>query len=136
MTTIVEVPKKVVNSDALTAELKASAGASFEGWSMGKTWPGVLRLHFVDGTPQAVIDAALTVYAAHNPAVLTPAQQLAARRETAKGDLQAADFVAVLNQINAASTLADAKPILKKLLALTYRLALAQGMTDATDPGA
>jgi hypothetical protein len=136
MTAIVEVPKKTINSTALTAELKAAADPHFEGWSMGKAWPGVVRLHFADGTAQATIDAALAVYAAHNPAVLTPAQELAARRVTAEGDLQAADFAAVLAQINAATSLADAKPILKKLLALTYRMALAQGMTDKTDPGA
>jgi hypothetical protein len=76
------------------------------------------------------------VIAAHNPVTLTADQALAARRLTAAGDLQAADFVAVLNQINAATSLADAKPILKKLLALTYRLALAQDLTNATDPGA
>jgi hypothetical protein len=76
------------------------------------------------------------VIAAHDPAVLTPAQELAARRLAAQGDVSQADFAAVLAQINAASTLADAKPILKKLLALTYRVALAQGLTDADDPGA
>jgi hypothetical protein len=132
----IPVSQKTINPETLAAEMTAAIGAAWQGWSTGKAWPGVVRLHFADGTAQAAIDAALAVYAAHNPAVLTPAQTLAARRVTAEGDLQAADFAAVLAQINAATSLADAKPILKKLLALTYRLALAQGMTDKTDPGA
>jgi hypothetical protein len=129
------VQRKPINAEALAAEMTVAIGAAWQGWSARKTDPDHFSLHVPDGTPQATIDAAIQVYAAHNPAVLTPAQELAARRLTAAGDLQAADFAAVLAQINAAASLADAKPILKKLLALTYRLALAQGMTDATDPG-
>lgn len=130
------VPRKTINPETLAAQMTAAIGTAWQGWSARKTDPDHYILHVPDGTAQATIDAALTVYANHDPAVLTPDQQLDARRVTAAGDLQATDFVAVLNQINAATSLADAKPILRKLLALTYRLALAQGMTDATDPGA
>lgn len=134
MTAIVEVPRKIINSTALTAELKSAAGPQFEGWSMGKTWPNVIRLHFNDGAAQAAIDAAIQAYAAHNPAVLTAEQQLEARRIAAQGEVGAADFLAVLNQINAAASLADAKPILRSLLRLMYRIALAEGLTDAENP--
>jgi hypothetical protein len=130
------VPRKTINPAALAAEMTAAIGPAWQGWSARASDVTNYVLHVPDATPQATIDAAIAVYNAHNPAVLTPAQQLAARREVAKGDVSAADFVAVLNQINAATSLADAKPILKKLLALTYRVALAQGLTDAADPGA
>lgn len=129
----IEAPAQPINGQTLDAELRAVAGAAYLNHSQGSKWPGVVRLHFADGTPQAVIDAALQVYAAHDPAVLTPAQELAARRVAAQGALEVADFAAVLAQINAAGSLADAKPILRKLLALVYRVALAQGLTDAPD---
>jgi hypothetical protein len=132
----VNAPLKIINAPLLKTELDTASTGAYQGYSVGSKWPGIVRLHFADGTAQAVIDATLAAYTAHNPNTLTADQALAARRLTAAGDLQAADFVAVLNQINAATTLADAKPILKKLLALTYRLALAQGLTNATDPGA
>jgi hypothetical protein len=132
----INVPLKTINAPQLKAELDAASAGAYQGYSVGAKWPGIVRLHFADSTTQSVIDTTLAAYTAHNPNTLTADQALAARRLTAAGDLQAADFVAVLNQINAATTLADAKPILKKLLALTYRLALAQGLTNATDPGA
>jgi hypothetical protein len=130
------VPFKIVNAPQLKAELDAASGGAYQGYSVGSKWLGMARLHFADNTKQPAIDATINAYEAHDPAVLTTDQTLAARRLAAAGDLAAADFVAVLNQINAATSLADAKPILKKLLALTYRVALAQGLTDATDPGA
>lgn len=133
----VSVPRKVINGSSLDAELRAAIGAAYQGYSYNRpVSPDTYTLHFADGTPQATIDAAILVYQNHNANVLTPDQQLAARRVAAAGDLQAADFAAVLAQINAATSLADAKPILRKLLALTYRLALAHGMTDKPDPGA
>lgn len=134
MTITIEVPQKSINDAVLSAELEAAAPEAVAGFSQGKAWPGLVRLHFADGTPQAVIDAALAAYAAHNPAVLSPAQELAARRAAAQGDVSNADFLSVLNAINDASTLAAAKPIMRQLLRLIYRVALAQGLTDASDP--
>lgn len=130
------VTRKPINAETLVAEMTAAIGAAWQGWSARKADAEHYALHVPDGTPQATINAALQVYADHDWTALTPAQELAARRIAAQGKLAAADFVAVLNQINAATSLADAKPILKKLLALTYRVALAQGLTDAADPGA
>jgi hypothetical protein len=123
-----------INWPALDYELRVALPGQLDGTSYAK---GNLTVHVKAGLDaEALRPAIAAVIAAHDPALLTPEQQLTARRVAAKGDLSAADFVAVLNQINAATSLADAKPILKKLLALTYRLALAEGLTDATDPGA
>jgi hypothetical protein len=124
-----------INWPALDAELRAALPGKLDGTSYDKHT--ILTVHVKAGqNAEALRPTIAAVIVAHNPNTLTADQALAARRLTAAGDLQAADFVAVLNQINAATTLADAKPILKKLLALTYRLALAQGLTNATDPGA
>ena len=123
----------LINFQALDAELRAALPAQLYGISQDKH--ANLTVHVVDGLDaQALRSSIAGVIAAHDPAKLSPAQALAARRIAAQGDLAAADFAALLAQINAASTLADAKPILKQLLALTYRLALAQGLTDADNP--
>jgi predicted hydrolase (HD superfamily) len=135
MTALDMGPNPAANFPALDAALRAALPGQLDGISWDKH--GNLTVIVTEGRDaEALRPQIAAVIAAHNPSVLTPAQTLAARRVTAADDLQAADFAAVLAQINAATTLADAKPILKKLLALTYRLALAQGMTDATDPGA
>lgn len=130
----IEAPAQPINGQTLDAELRAVAGAAYLNHSQGSKWPGVVRLHFADGTPQTAIDAALQVYAAHNPDVLTPEQAVTARRAVAAGELSNADFLAVLHAINDATTLAAAKPILRQLLRLVYRMALAQGLTAAEDP--
>lgn len=125
----------LINFARLDYELRAALPGKLDGISQDKFKN--LTVHVTAGeNADALQPQIAAVITAHNPSVLTPDQALAARREAAKGDLSAADFAAVLTQINAATSLADAKPILRKLLALTYRLALAQGMTDATDPGA
>jgi hypothetical protein len=135
MTTLDMGALPAANFPALDAELRAAIPGKLDGLAWDKH--GNLTVIVAAGQDAESLRGAIAaVIAAHNPAVLTPAQQLAARRLAAAGDLQAADFAAVLAQINAATSMADAKPILKKLLALTYRLALAQGMTDKTDPGA
>jgi hypothetical protein len=125
-----------INFNALDAELRAALPGKLDGINnnakTGELWVIVTK----GQDAEALRPQIAAVIAAHNPAVLTAEQATAARRVAAQGDLQAADFVTVLNQINAATSLADAKPILKKLLALTYRVALAQGLTDKTDPGA
>jgi len=130
----IEAPAQPINGQTLDAELRAVAGAAYLNHSQGSKWPGVVRLHFADGTPQATLDAARAVYAAHNPDVLTDEQAAVARRVAAAGELSNADFLAVLNAINDATTLAAAKPILRQLLRLVYRMALAQGLTAAEDP--
>lgn len=131
----VQVLKKPVNAQALDAAIRAAV-PGYEGYAIGAKWPDHVRLLFADGTPQAQIDTALALYAAHDPNVLTPEQALQARRLAAMGDVETEDFAALLNQINAATSLADAKPILRKLLALTYRMALATELTNAPGPGA
>jgi hypothetical protein len=135
MTELIMGALPAANFPALDAELRAALPGKLDGISWDKH--GNLTVIVTTGhDAESLRGPVAAVIAAHNPAVLTPTQQLAARREAAKGDVSNADFVAVLNQINAATSLADAKPILRKLLALTYRLALAQGMTNANDPGA
>lgn len=130
------VQRKPVNAETLAAEMTAAIGAAWQGWSARKADAKHYALHVPDGTPQATINAALQVYADHDWTAQTPAQQLAARRIAAEGEVSSADFLALWNQINAASSLADAKPILKALLRLQYRVALAAGLTDAPDPEA
>lgn len=135
MTDIFMGPLPLINFAALDAELRAALPGKLDGISQDKH--ANLTVHVKAGENATALQPQIAaVIAAHNPAVLTPAQELAARRLAAQGELSVADFAAVLAQINAASSLADAKPILKKLLALTYRVALAQGLTDADDPGA
>lgn len=126
----------LANLDRLDYELRAALPSKLDGLKRNDKTGDLWVIVTTGQDAEALRPQIAAVIATHDPAALTPAQQLAARRLAAQGDLEAADFAAVLAQINAASTLADAKPILKKLLALTYRLALAQGMTDASDPGA
>lgn len=124
-----------INFARLDYDLRAALPGALDGISQDKH--GNLTVIVSTGqNAEALRPAIAAVIAAHDPAALTPAQALAARRLEAQGDLEAADFAAVLAEINGASTLAAIKPILRKLLALSYRLALAQGMTSASDPGA
>lgn len=127
-------PQPLINFDALDAQLRTALPTQLTGASYAK---GVLTVHVAAGLDAEALRPTIAgVIAAHNPAVLSEAQALAARRIAAQGDLNNADFLAVLNQINTASSLADAKPIMKSLLRLQYRVALAAGLTDAPDPEA
>ena len=123
----------LINFDVLDKELRAALPVACDGLSYN-AGDGLI-VYIRDGEDAESLRPAIAgVIAAHDPAVLSPAQELAARRIAAQGDLNNADFLAVLNAINAATTLAAAKPIMRQLLRLVYRVALAQGLTDASDP--
>lgn len=131
----ITVPRKIINAPALEAELRAAAGAAYDGWSYNKpVAPDVYTLHFNDGAAQAAIDAALQAYAAHDPAVLTAEQQLEARRAAAEQDLRVVDFKQVLQAINALAIPQEAKTVLRQILLLQYKSALATGIIDTPDP--
>ena len=126
-------PQPQVNFQALDAELRQFFPNKLDGISQDKT--GTLIVHVTAGENAVALRGPIeSVIAAHDPTALTPAQALRARRLAAAGELSNADFLAVLNAINNATTLAAAKPIMRQLLRLVYRVALAQGLTTAGDP--
>jgi len=135
MSMTVEVPTKIVNPPALSAELQAAAGASYEGWSQGKKWPGVIRLHFADGTAQTKINAATLAYANHDPNVLTTAQQQDAAQDTARTQLSQTDFDTWKTNFAAATTLAQIKPLVAQLARVVWMIAKSQGLVTSDDPG-
>lgn len=126
--------RPALNLDLLDAELKAALPGQIDGLKRndknGDLWVIVTE----DADADALKPQALAVLQAHDPNVLTPAQETAARRIAAQGEVSNADFLAVLNAINDATTLAAAKPIMRQLLRLVYRVALAAWLTDAPDP--
>lgn len=133
----VTVPKKIVNGQALEAELRAAAGPAYDGYSYNKPIaPDVFTLHFADGTAQATIDAALLAYAAHDPSVKTEGQQVEARQLQAAADLALEDFTNVKDAINALSVADPVKQVLRRMNRNTARLALAVRASIGTDPGA
>lgn len=133
MTITIEVPQKSINDAVLSAELEAAAHEAVAGFSQGKAWPGLVRLHFADGTPQAVIDAALAAYAAHDPTQLSPDQQRAARAAAALESLGAADYKAWRTGVENATTQAQLKARLLNLGLVVWKLLQAQGLTDTAD---
>lgn len=133
MTITIEVPQKSINDAVLSAELEAAAPEAVAGFSQGKAWPGLVRLHFADGTPQAVIDAALAAYAAHDPTQLSPDQQRAARAAAALESLGAADYKAWRTGVENATTQAQLKARLLNLGLVVWKLLQAQGLTDTAD---
>lgn len=122
MTQTIDVPIQIINGPALQSELQTAGGAAYQGYSQGAKWPGMIRLHFADGTAQPVIDAALAAYAAHDPSVKTPEQAKVAAQEAALTDLKAVDFAA----LQKSGTLQEVRDAV-------FKLALAFGLADPPD---
>ena len=72
------IERESVNPDALHAQLKAALGESCPGLSVGG---GVVTIHLADETTAQQQAEARAIVAAHDPAVLTPAQQTARDRD-------------------------------------------------------
>jgi hypothetical protein len=128
-------PRPGLNFPLLDAELRAALPGKLDGIS----WDKADRLTVVvtEGEEaQSLRSVIAAVIAVHNPTKRTPEQDRAARRAAALGDVNNADFVALWNAIDNAASLAAVKPLMKAMLLLQFRVALAAGLTDADEPGA
>jgi hypothetical protein len=115
----VNTPLKTINAPLLKTELDAASGGAYQGYSVGSKWPGIVRLHFADATAQAVIDATLAAYTAHNPNTLTADQAQAAAKDEAFAELKAVDFTA----LQKAGTLQEVRDAV-------FKMAVAFGLAD------
>lgn len=130
----IEAPAQPINGQTLDAELRAVAGAAYLNHSQGSKWPGVVRLHFADGTPQAVIDAVKAVYAAHDPAVKTRAQEAEAAREAAKEAVRTANVTALRTGLEARTgTVAQLQAQVAELAAVVEAMRVALGLDEPPD---
>jgi hypothetical protein len=127
--------RPLINFALLDAELRAALPGKLDGISQDKH--AGLTVHVVEGEDAAALRPQIAaVIAVHNPTKRTPEQDRAARRVAALGDVNNADFVALWHAIDNASSLAAVKPLMKAMLLLQFRVALASGLTDADEPGA
>jgi hypothetical protein len=128
-------PRPGLNFALLDAELRAALPGKLDGISWDKT--DRLTVVVTEGEDAAALRPQIAaVIAVHNPTKRTPEQDQAARRAAALGDVKSADFVALWNAIDNAASLAAVKPLMKAMLLLQCRVALAAGLTDADEPGA
>lgn len=121
----VKASYREVNLPVLEAELRTAAGEAYQGWTYNRAAaPDEYLLHFAEGTPQATIDAAMRAYAAHDPSVLTDAQQAEAEREAAAAFVAGTDLAGLAAAVEKAGTLADVKALLVSTLELVSQLAV------------
>lgn len=121
--------KDRVNLEALDKRLRSVFGEGVIGLSYDGT---DVTVHLEDETPDAPIASEID---AHDPDVETEGQTRERLMDLARTELLTSDFKTLRDAINNASTLAALRPILRGMLLVMWRMALAQGLTHETDVG-
>lgn len=129
MVKLFKIGKRAVNIDRLDSELRAALREQIAG--VTQDWEGDLAV-VVEGDEispevQAGIEAVLS---AHDPNAKTAAQTRLERRLAALDDIKVTDLLALRNELEAATTIADFKRLLRKMFILMYRLIQLNEATD------
>ena len=129
MPVIIKFGKRTINIEKLDAELRAALREHIAG--VMQDWDGEVGV-VVEGdeVPEVVRAEVEAVLAAHDPNAKTAAQLRLERRLAALGDIKVTDLIALRDELEAATTVADFKRLLRKMFILMYRLIQLNEATD------
>ena len=127
---LLQLALKPLNYESLNEAVYAVGGQYIKYWYTDANF-----LYFVldSATPEEAIMEIEAVYVNHDASINTTRQIKEALRYKLVGEIRLADFQALLDNINAATTLAQVKPLLRQMLLLQYKTAVGADLVEPVE---